>query len=207
MKVIVFANRKGGVGKTTLACTLGVAAQASSTSPVALIDTDPQASLTDWWNARKADTPTLVTVDVTQLQASLRDLAAKKYSYAFIDTQGATTGVVARAIKTADLVVIPTRPSSVDLRAMSATVDMVGDKPCVFVINGAANRARITGEMAIALSQYGTVCPVHLFQRTDVAECMLQGLAVQELDPDGKSATEVKAMWEYIKDRIKKGAR
>ena len=41
--------------------------------------------------------------------------------------------------------------------AVGATVALVEDagKPLVFVINGATARARITGDTAIALSQYG----------------------------------------------------
>ena len=65
-----------------------------------------------------------------------------------------------------DLVIIPTRPSPHDLRAVGATVDLVEStkKPMLFIVNGAANRARITADAAVALSQHGTVSPVTIFQ-------------------------------------------
>ena len=52
MHVLVLASQKGGSGKTTLSGHLAVEAQAAGVGPVALIDTDPQGSLSHWWNAQ-----------------------------------------------------------------------------------------------------------------------------------------------------------
>lgn len=60
MRVIAIVSRKGGSGKTTLAGHLAVAAEQNGAGPVAIMDTDPQASLTDWWNARENDAPLFV---------------------------------------------------------------------------------------------------------------------------------------------------
>ncbi len=68
----------------------------------------------------------------------------------------------------------------------------------VFVINGAAQRAKITGEAAIALSQHGTVAPVTLYQRTDFAASMIDGRTAQEIDPASRSAGEVTDLWNYV---------
>jgi chromosome partitioning protein len=59
MYVIVLASQKGGAGKTTLAAHLAVAAEAAGDGPAVLIDTDPQGSLSAWWNVRKAEVPVL----------------------------------------------------------------------------------------------------------------------------------------------------
>ena len=48
MKTIVLVNQKGGVGKTTLAAHLAVAAELGGDGPCVLMDTDPQASLASW---------------------------------------------------------------------------------------------------------------------------------------------------------------
>jgi len=56
MKTIVFASQKGGSGKTTLAAHLAVAAEMAGDGPCVVIDTDPQASLADWWNVRESET-------------------------------------------------------------------------------------------------------------------------------------------------------
>ena len=56
-RTIVFTSQKGGSGKTTLCGQLAVQAEMAGMGPVALIDTDPQGSLSDWWNARGEETP------------------------------------------------------------------------------------------------------------------------------------------------------
>ena len=57
MYVLAVASQKGGSGKTTLAGHLAVQADRVGAGPVALVDTDPQGSLAEWWNARTAETP------------------------------------------------------------------------------------------------------------------------------------------------------
>ena len=93
-------------------------------------------------------------------------------------------------IQVAELIVIPTRPSPHDLRAVGATVDLCerAGKPLIFVVNGATPKAKITYEAAVALSQHGTVAPVTLHHRTDFAASMIDGRTVMEVDPNGRSA-------------------
>ena len=74
----------------------------------------------------------------------------------------------------------------------------------VFVINGAAQRAKITGEAAIALSQHGTVAPVTLYQRTDFAASMIDGRTAQEIDPISRSAGEIVELWKYVDTQLNK---
>ena len=100
----------------------------------------------------------------------------------------------------------PTRPSPHDLRAVGTTVDLVeaAGKKMIFVINGAAARAKIAGEAAVALSQHGTVAPITLYQRTDFASSMIDGRTVQEIDPKSRSAEEVVALWKYVSAQLRK---
>lgn len=184
MKVIVIASQKGGVGKTTLAGHLAVQAEAAGAGPVALIDTDPQGSLAAWWNEREAEAPLFAQAETDNLPAHLAELEA--------------AGV--------ELVIIPTRPSPHDLRAVGSTVELVeaAGRRMIFVINGAANRARIAGEAAVALSQHGTVAPVTLYQRTDYASSMIDGRTVQEIDAAGRSAQEVGELCKYVSAQLRK---
>jgi chromosome partitioning protein len=62
MRVIVLATQKGGAGKTTLCGHLAVEAERAGAGPVALIDADPQSSLSDWWNVRKKGTPVIAQI-------------------------------------------------------------------------------------------------------------------------------------------------
>lgn len=200
MRTIVVASQKGGSGKSTIAGHLGVIAEASGSGPVALLDTDPQGSLSSWWNERKAETPVFASADIENLAVHLKQLEEAGVELVIIDTPPAVSETIRKVLDVADLVLIPTRPSPHDLRAISSTVDMVkaARKRMVFVINGAAPRAKITGEAAIALSQHGTVAPVILYQRTDFAASMIDGRTVQEIDPSSRSTVEIKNLWKYV---------
>ena len=159
-----------------------------------LIDTDPQSSLSSWWNERKAETPIFASVNIANLANHLRELESGGVKLAIIDTPPAVTETIRVVIAVADLVLIPTRPSPHDLRAVGSTVEMVGaaSKPMVFVINGAAARARITGEAAIALSQHGTVAPITIYQCTDFAASMIDGRTVQEITHQAGQAKKLR---------------
>lgn len=205
MKTIVFASQKGGVGKTTLSAHLAVEAT-STGSPSALADTDPQGSMAAWWNSRTAEAPLFVKASAKTLPKASRELKFKGIEYLFIDTPPALSEAIRDVCTLADLVLIPVRPSPHDLRAVAATVDLIEPlgKPICFIVNSATNRARITGQAAIALSQHGTVSPVLVHHRVDFASSMIDGRTVQELDPQSPSSKEVKDLWTYVLTRLRK---
>lgn len=204
MHVLVLASQKGGSGKTTLSGHLAVEAEQMGMGPVALIDTDPQGSLAQWWNARQSETPLFAQAGVLDLGEALGHLEKAGVKLAVIDTPPAITASISRVVAHADLVLVPTRPSPHDLRAVGATVDIAEKhgKPLIFVVNGATARARITGEAAVALSQHGTVAPVTLHHRVDFAASMTDGRTVGEAAPKSQSAKEVRDLWLYVQDRL-----
>lgn len=206
MRVIVFASQKGGSGKTTLAGHVAVQAELAGHGPVALIDTDPQGSLSKWWNAREKTVPAFVQSVFSNLYTDLQQIKQSGFRLVVIDTPPAVTRAIAEVVSLADLVILPTRPSPHDLRAVGATVDIVDarKKQMVFVVNAATRRARITSEAAIALSQHGTVAPVNIHNRVDFAASMIDGRTVMETDPGGRSAGEVQALWEYLASRLER---
>ena len=209
MRVLALASQKGGSGKTTLSGHLAVQAQLAGAGPVVLIDIDPQGSLADWWNERESEYPAFAQTTVARLAADLEMLRQQVFRLAVVDTPPAITMAIQSVIQGAELILIPTRPSPHDLRAVGATVDLCdrAGKPLIFVVNGATPKARITSEAAVALSQHGTVAPVTLHHRTDFAASMIDGRTVMEVDPKGRSAAEVVALWGYISDRLEKNFR
>lgn len=206
MWIVTLASQKGGVGKTTLTGHLAVAAEAAGGGPVAVIDTDPQGSLSDWWNARAADTPAFAQPGLSRMTADLDALREMGMRLVFIDTPPGQSTAVQAAISHADLVVVPTRPSPHDLRALANTVDLVerAAKAMVFVINAAAPRARISSDAAVALSQHGTVAPVTIHNRVDFASSMIDGRTVGEIRPASRSSHEIAGLWDYLADRLER---
>jgi chromosome partitioning protein len=49
--------------------------------------------------------------------------------------------------------------------------------------------------------------PVFIQQRTDFATSMIDGRTVCELDPDGRSATEIARLWEYLAGQLERQER
>lgn len=204
MHVIAFASQKGGSGKTTLAGHIAVEAEHQEAGPVALIDTDPQGSLSQWWNAREAERPFFVRPSTAGLEADLARLRDGGVELVIIDTPPAITTTIAQVIALSDLVVIPTRPSPHDLRAAGASVRLCEElnKPLVFAVNGASPRARITTEAVIALSQHGPVAPSIIHQRIDFASSMIDGRTVMEIASQTKSADEIFELWAFLQSRL-----
>ena len=204
MKILVLASQKGGAGKTTLAAHLAIEAERGGAGPVVLIDTDPQGSLSAWWNSREADTPALASAKLNELPAKLDALASAGFNLAVIDTPPAITAAIRDVVKLADLVLIPTRPSPHDLRAVGSTVDIAQDagKPFAFAVTQAKPTARLTVHAVAALSAHGPVAPAIVHDRVDYAASMVDGRTVQEADPKSRSAQEIKELLAFVQARL-----
>lgn len=203
MKVVVVANQKGGAGKTTVTRNLAVAAG----EDVAVIDRDPQGSLTSWWNRRSAETPALVPVPGT-LAATLDALREAGARLVFIDTPPAANANLAGIIALADLVVIPCRPTPDDLDAVGPTLDIIADarKQFIFVLTQATARTKLALEAVPELAQHGRVAPTVIHVRQDYPAAALSGLGVTETG-DTAAAGEVRQLLTYVMTQLAKEAR
>lgn len=204
MDVLVLASGKGGVGKTTLAAHLAVAATDDGCGPVALIDTDPQASLADWWNEREAETPAFVNTTLDELPEKLAALSSDGYRLAIIDTPPSVTDHILTVVRAATFVLIPIKPSPHDLRAVGRTVDIVEKAGAAFgfVVTQAKTNAVLTAQAVAALSEYGAVAPAIIGDRVDFAASMVDGRTVGELVPKGKSTQDIRGLWAFTRARL-----
>ena len=134
MKVVGLLARKGGVGKTTLAVHLAVLAQQAGRRTL-LIDLDPQRSAAAWWRAREAETPLLLETGPDQLSDMLEAAENDGMDLAVIDTRPSAEVDAVQVAKLSDLVLVPTRPGILDLRAILDTLDTA---------KGTARRAMVT---------------------------------------------------------------
>ena len=206
MQKLVLASQKGGVGKTTLALHLAVAAQEAGAGPVVMVDVDPQGSLAAAWNLRKAEHPAMARTTISELGATLNDLRDDGFKLVVIDTPPAITGTISSVLALADLVVVPTRPSPVDLASVGATLDLIegaGNRPFYFVINAAKPKARLSQQALSALAQHGRVATT-IFDRVDFPTAMIDGRTAGEIDPTGKAALEIAALWALLSERLAK---
>ena len=83
---------------------------------------------------------------LAELAEKLEILAAAGYAVAVIDTPPAITDAIQAVVTTATLVIIPTRPSPHDLRAVGSTVELAqhAREPFVFAVTQAKPNTRLT---------------------------------------------------------------
>jgi chromosome partitioning protein len=203
MRTVVFASAKGGVGKSTLAASLGVAAMQAGEKPY-LIDMDPQGSLAAWGSRRTADDPPVDRIDAARLPSALAGLTSAGYTLAIIDTAGVDGVAASAAMRAADLVIIPARPSTLDLEASRPTLAALArlDRPYAFVLNAcAAGRSSRMEDASRALSLLGVLAMPPIVQRADHVDALGLGLGVSEME-DSKAAAEITALWQWINRRM-----
>jgi chromosome partitioning protein len=200
VQTIVVASQKGGSGKTTLSRNLAVAVG----DDVALIDTDPQGSLTSWWNRREAETPILANIN-DGISATLKALEEAGMKMVIIDTRPSAHAFVADLIALADLVIVPVRPTPDDLDAVGATLDMIegAGKNFVFVVSQAKKRTKLAVETVPALAQHGKVSPIIVHDRVEFPTAALDGRGVVEVG-DGPAATEIHELVTYLRKQLNK---
>ena len=109
------ASQKGGTGKTTLSGHLAVEAQNAGVGQVALIDTDPQGSLSHWWNARAAAEPLFVKVGPFELGEAIEHLTASGVKLAVIGWHTGVLGKLVFFIGLAVLLLVILREAGIEL--------------------------------------------------------------------------------------------
>lgn len=201
MQVITIAMQKGGVGKSTLARSLAVAAARDGLS-VLLIDMDAQQSVSQWAERREADMPVVVFStenELTKKLAQARDAA----DLVIIDTPPARSTEAPAAVEVADLVLIPTTPDVEPLEQMPRTLRLCrGFSRPVFAVVNMANptgpgEVMYTREVIEAMG--AQTAPVVLHRRKAHRDASASGLTVQEVDASSKAAEEVSKLWEWVR--------
>ena len=122
--ILVFSG-KGGVGKTTVARELAVAASQAGRS-VAIADTDPQAGITGWYGRRAAETPIMVQIPPGY---DLAPLDATRLDELIIDLPPGVPAYAGRLIAQAQAVLVPCRPSPDDLAAAAGVAETLAGHP------------------------------------------------------------------------------
>lgn len=124
MPTIVFANPKGGAGKTTSALLLAI--EIARKAKVTIIDADPNRPITDW--ARLPGKPENITVvsDVSEDNIiDAIDESAEKTPFVIVDLEGTASTAVAYAIGRADLVIIPLQAKQLDGKQAARAIGLV----------------------------------------------------------------------------------
>jgi chromosome partitioning protein len=198
-KVIAVAQQKGGAGKTMLTAQLAVAL--AEGAKVAVLDIDPQASLTIWGKLRagaaKATTPlTISTVSGWRLTTELDRLKAA-HDIVLVDTPPVIDSDARRAIRAADLVLIPLNPAPPDLWAAEGTLKLAAEekRPVALIFNRAPAASKLRKRMEAEIAARGlTLLEAALANRAGYANAFADGLGVTEAGPTTQAAEEIRAV-------------
>lgn len=201
MKILAIIGQKGGNGKTTIALGLAVAATLAK-KDVAVIDLDPQATATNWSDRRKHDSPAVISCVPGRLAAMLKTAEANGADLTIIDTPGKSTDTLIAAAKAADFVLMPVQPQVYDIEtldSLQAVLTLAGRPAAAVVVNRAPWQGHRHSEALGVIAGEGfACCPVVLYARAAHGDAGNIGLTAVELEPQGKAAREMGALYKYI---------
>jgi chromosome partitioning protein len=170
------------------------------------VDTDRQQSAAHWWQSREGDLPELVTSKAFGVTKALQ---ATKRAWIMVDTPPQVGEEVRGVAEAVGYVLVITRPSVLDLRAIAPTIDIVRqlDTPGAILLNacppgrGVAEASLVT-EARRALAVYGLpVCPVAITQRASFSHAITAGKGITEYEPESPAADEIRRLWAWLSVR------
>jgi chromosome partitioning protein len=207
-KVLTLAQQKGGAGKTTLVAQLAVAFARRGLT-VALVDIDPQGSLTRWFEARGAHAAepadgakalTLTAVNGWRAQTAV-DRLKTLADLVLVDSAPHADIESKIAVRTADLIVVPLPLSPLDLWATEPTLALARaeNRPALIVLNRIQPRTKLAEMFGDRLAALNTaVALTAIGNRASFAQSMIDGRGVVETAPKSKAAEEITALADEI---------
>lgn len=193
-KIITIAQQKGGSGKTTIAAHLAVA-YSHKNKNVAIIDIDPQQTLTTWYNIRQKNFSQSLNKLYFVRNSGLRianeiNRLQNQHDIIIIDSQPHADTEAKSAIRESHLVVIPIQPSPADIWAAKATILLAEKENKNIAI--LLNRMNINSKLAKKITeQVPYLLDSSLGNRVAFASCFIEGKTVIESDPSSLAALEV----------------
>jgi chromosome partitioning protein len=200
MKVVTVASGKGGSLKSSISALLAVRATKESLR-VAMFDLNAdQGNLTQWWITRgEPMNPRLLEVEkIGRDVDALR--AANKFDWLVIDTPPLDIDIIETAVVKADAVVIPVRPSMMDICAVDAVVEMCKErrKPFSFLLAAVDPRmSKLVQKAKAELLKDGPLFSAIISYRAAYIGAMAAGKVGFEVDKD--LCDEADALWAEVK--------
>ncbi len=198
-RIIAVAQQKGGAGKTTLAAQLAVAW--SETNNVALMDIDPQSSLTAWHHLREANQKQLKPIHLSDVSGwrvgTELDRLKNNYDIVLIDCPPHAETETKNAMRAASLVVIPVQPSPMDVWATEPTATFAADQgsDARLVLNRVPPRSRLVDAVRGMLKDKKLkIAKNVLGNRVAFAASMMEGMGVTESERSSLAAKEIRML-------------
>ncbi|MBR1215556.1 ParA family protein [Bradyrhizobium sp. JYMT SZCCT0180] len=203
MKVLATVQQKGGTGKSTASLNVAVAA-ALQGYRVAVLDTDPQGSLQLWRNLRRKRWP---CVEELRSEALAGWLARNRllFDLVVVDTPAHDGNTIADAVNVAHLALIVTQPTMLATSVAMRLRNLFIDHDIPFAILLSQTPPTLTARLVQWTDNHrrlGTVVQGQLAYRFAYQDAIAVGMGVVEYEPDGRAATEVQIVTEWILRRL-----
>jgi chromosome partitioning protein len=139
-----------------------------------------------------------------RLNAILSGLAGTGFTLAIFDTAGADSAAVSLVAEAADLCLLPSRPTRLDVEATAMTfrAAFLANRKAAFVLNQCppnyrSARATDAAKELTNLANLGVLAEPLLSARMDYQDALAGGFGVTEFSRDGRAAREVEALWRW----------
>ena len=184
-KIICIANRKGGVGKTTLATNLAVALNNKGKS--ILVDADEQQSASKWAKQRNDIECIGVHSDIL---TKLEEIDSK-YDYILIDVAGRDSTIFRESLLVANTLIVPTQPSLLDLDVLEYMQDKImtarkinSDLDAYILINRASPRSNELPDAIDFINDFDQfkLLKTVLFERKQFRDAIVESKSVTEMN-------------------------
>jgi chromosome partitioning protein len=147
-----------------------------------------------------------MAIPPSRLNKSLDTARENGANIVILDTAPHSEGTALDAARASDLILVPCKPSLMDLRAMRKTADILNfvKKPTFAVLNEVTPIKMVADQAEKAIiNQFGlAVCPIRIGLRVAFNRCLLAGQTAQEYDPSGKAAEEIEALATWVSKRV-----
>ena len=199
MTVLAVLAQKGGVGKSMMARSLAVAALIDG-KKAAIVDADPQGSVSAWGRRREQPVPGIFTVDEMAVGKAVAEAKKRGAAFIAIDTPPSIQPVINSSAMAANTCLIVTGIFPEDIETVANVVQIVRTlkKPTAIIINKTTRSQALT----LARTALGTfrlpVCPIPISQLVSHPYASAEGMTAQEREPDSKAAQEIAAAWKWL---------
>lgn len=173
---------------------------------MALIDIDPQSSLTNWYKIRQRNlgkNNTKISFAATSEWQMLEFVEEfkKQHDFIIIDTHSQSALDTKTAIRMADLVLIPLQPSPTDLWVTEKTIDVIKEEriPHRLILNRMVNNAKISKQIE---AKFTDLIAAKISNRIAFIESMEKGLTSCEIAYGTAAINEITALSSAIDELL-----
>ncbi|MRG97426.1 ParA family partition ATPase [Polyangium spumosum] len=199
--IIALTGQKGGIGKSTTAVSLAVAALARG-KRVLLVDADPQGTVRTWGEvASEAGqaTPTIVAMGAQMHRPGQLDSVSPAYDLTIIDCPPRHGEISRAALMVADIAVFPCGPTAADAWALASAIEVFREASalrdklagCVLITRKQGRTALAKSARAVLETSGLPVLGAELGFRVAYQEAIAVGKGVTTYAPRDASAREI----------------